>query len=88
MFIADLPTTPTRHNPALASFTLDVRRLDDWPPFLAVGPLKRRECLRRLLVARENVLSKLRQPRAHGSVGQGLDGCGVESAEDWLRRAR
>ena len=42
---------------ARASLPFDVRRLQDRPPFLNLGPVEGGEGLRRLLVRRENFLT-------------------------------
>src|SRR4051794_25059375 len=50
-------------------FTLDVRRLDDRPPFLDFGLLERRERFRCLLVAWENLLTQIRKLLANTLIG-------------------
>jgi hypothetical protein len=54
---------------------LDVRRLDDRPPLLDLGALKRAERLRRLLITGENLLSDIGKLSSHARIGQcGHDG--------------
>src|SRR3977135_644447 len=57
-----------------SSLRLDVRCLEDWPPLLDLGFLQRAELLRRLTLAREDLLPEVGQSRSHGWVGQGIDG--------------
>ena len=54
------PTPNGKYRPAQARLlTLDICRLDDRPPFLDLGLVKRAERLRDLLIARENLLADI-----------------------------
>jgi hypothetical protein len=55
------------------SLYLDPCRRDDRPPFLDLGFLIAVKRLRRLLLARENLLSHVREPLTHLRVSQGVD---------------
>src|SRR5215467_3189711 len=66
-------------------FRLDIGRLDDWPPLLDLGALKRRKRLWRLLVARRNLQPEIGEPPTNGSIRQRADRCGVELGENILR---
>jgi hypothetical protein len=69
------------------SFALDVRRLDDRPPFFDLGLVVRGERLRRLLLARKNLLAQTGEPRTHVRIGERLHDRGVELADDGLGRS-
>jgi hypothetical protein len=56
------PNLPNVASPE--SFPLDAGRRDDRPPFLDVGLHERPECLRRLLLTRENLQPEFHEPRA------------------------
>src|SRR6266478_1201802 len=66
------------------SLCLDPSRLDDRPPFLDLGQLQPAERLRRLLLARVDVLSKIGKPATHCRIGQGFHDCGIELGDDVL----
>src|SRR5262249_17167992 len=70
-----------------ASFRLDPKLLDERPPFLDLGLLECAERLRRLLLARENLIPEIGIPRSHQRIGQCLSGGGVEPVDYLLRRA-
>src|SRR5262249_61049609 len=65
----------------------EVRAFDDGPPLLDLGPVKGRECVWRLLLARDNMLTEVSQPLAHRRIGQPIQDRGIELADDILRRA-
>src|SRR2546428_2939433 len=64
------------------SFRLNVRRLDDRPPLLDLGLVEGAERFRRLLLGRENLLTKLGEPRPYRRIGQGLHHRGIELGDD------
>ena len=66
------------------SFRLDIRCLDDRPPLLDLGLVKGSECLRRLLLARRNLLAQIGEPLANGRIGQGFDNRAIERGDDVL----
>ena len=59
-----------------ASFGLDVRGLDDGPPFLDFGFVIGGKCLRPLLLGRWGDLAELVEPLLHRGVGE----CGTDDA--------
>src|SRR5712675_1714317 len=69
------------------SFSLDVRGLDDGPPFLNVGLLQCAECFWGELVSRENFLPGIGEPRTHRWLGERLHRSGIECGDDTLRCA-
>src|SRR6202030_886537 len=69
------------------SLCSDPGRLDDRPPFLDLGLLKRAEGFGRLLVARGNLLAEIGKARAQAWIGQGCHGRSIELGDDVLRRA-
>src|ERR1700730_1271262 len=68
------------------SLSLDVRRLDNGPPFLDLGLLKRAERLRRLLVARNDLLTEAGELLARCRIRQNIGDRRVELGDDRLRR--
>src|SRR5260370_8732893 len=64
-------------------FRLDIGRLDDRPPLLDLGALKRRKRLRRLLVARRNLQPEIGKPTADGAVRHRAGRCCVELGENF-----
>ena len=66
---------------------LDIRRLDDRPPFLDFGLVKGGERLGRLLLARRYLLADIGQSLAHFRIGERIHYSGVELRNDVLRRA-
>ena len=68
-------------------FRLEPGLLDDRPPFFGIGFNNRAESLRRLLLARENLLPEIGEPRSHRRIGQRVHGRRVELGDDVLRRA-
>ena len=60
------------------SLRLDVGGLDDRPPLLDLGLLQCAKRLGRLLLARENLLAKIGEPRTHRRIGQGINDRGIE----------
>src|SRR5260370_33604374 len=73
--------------PPLSLFHFDVSSLDDRPPFRDLGFLKPVERLRRLLVARKNLLPQIGQLCPNLRIGQGAHDRGIELGDDTLRRA-
>src|SRR5262245_53128259 len=69
------------------SFRLDVRRLDDRPPFLNLGLLISTQRLRRLLLARRDFEPLVGEGLMYGWIAQRVQGRRVELADDVLRRA-
>src|SRR5262245_24977288 len=69
------------------SFRLDAGLLDDRPPFLDLSLLEGSQSLRRLLLARHNLVTKVHEPLAGRWIRQSLDNRRVELADDVLRRA-
>ena len=45
------------------------------------------ERVRRLLLAWENLLAEIGEPRAHGRIGQGIHDRGIEPGDDGRRRS-
>ena len=62
-------------------------RLDDRPPLFDPGPVQGGERLRRLLLAREDLLAEIDEPRAHRGIGQGIHDRRIEPGDDGRRRA-
>src|SRR5438045_861825 len=69
------------------SFTSDIRCLDNGPPLLNFGPLKRAECLRRLLVARRDLIAKIAKSLTNGWISQAAHDGRVERSDNLFRRA-
>src|SRR5262249_34116806 len=69
------------------SFRLDVRRLDDRPPFLDLGLLISPQRLRRLPLARRDFEPLFGEGFMYGWIAQRVQGRRVELADDVLRRA-
>src|SRR5262249_33923660 len=67
------------------SFRLDVGRLDNRPPLLDLGTLKRRKLFRRLLFARRDVQSEIGEPTDDGRVRERADRRSIELGENVLR---
>src|ERR1043166_5495846 len=72
---------------ARASLALDVGGLDYRPPFLDLGLVIGDERLRRLLLARRNLLAEVGEPLAHARVRERRDHRGIEPGDDASRRA-
>src|SRR5262249_56177171 len=70
-----------------ASFRLDVGRLDDRPPPVDLSLVEGSQSLRRLLLARHNLVTQLHEPLAGRWSRQSLDNRCVKLADDVLRRA-
>src|SRR5262245_25858167 len=68
-------------------FSLDVRGLEDRPPFFDLGLLLRGKRFSRLLLARRNVLALISKSLLHGCVGQSSLHCRVKSCDGLLRRS-
>src|SRR6516164_4832949 len=69
------------------SFALDVRGLDDGPPFLGIGFLQGAQGLRSPSFGRKNLASEIDDPRSHRWIGQRpRNGC-VETANYLIRCA-
>src|SRR4051794_3936837 len=66
---------------------LDVRCLDDRPPFLDLGLLVSAERLRGLLLARRNLQTDVGKPLAHRRIGERIHHGGIELRDGILRRA-
>jgi hypothetical protein len=69
----NLATAATR-----PSFRLDVRGLDDGPPFRDLGFLQLTQCLRGLLLARRNLISEVDEALAQLGFGQDIHDRGIE----------
>src|SRR5262249_2374509 len=69
------------------AFRLDVRRLDDRPPFLDLGVLISTQRLRRLPLARRDFEPLGGEGLMYGWIAQRVQGRRVELADDVLRRA-
>src|SRR5262249_59593263 len=67
---------------------LDVRRLEDRPPFLDLGLLLGGERFGRLLLARWNILALIGESLPHGCVGQSPLHRRIESCDGLLGRSR
>src|SRR5262249_32486551 len=81
------PTPPTFHCRRHALFALDARASNDRPPlfgFLLVECVKR---VRRLLVARENLLADIGEPLAPGRAAERGDLRRIELDHNVIRRA-
>jgi hypothetical protein len=63
-----------------ASFRFDAGRLDDRPPLLDFSLVIGAERLRRLLVARRNLLAQIGESPAHVRIGYGLDDAALSLA--------
>jgi hypothetical protein len=61
-------------------------RLDNQPPFLDFGLLKGGERPWRLLLARNNLLAEVAEPRTNGWVGQRFYDRGIDFGDDVRRR--
>src|SRR5262245_50313855 len=72
---------------AFASLRLHACRLDDRPPLLDLSLVKGGKPLRRLLLARRHVESKIGEARAHRRIGERLHHGAVELGDDVLGRA-
>src|SRR6516225_68362 len=70
-----------------SSLSFDAGRVDDRPPFLKLGPLKRAEGFRRLLVAWENLLPKIGKTGTHAGVRERIHYSGIELRNDGWRRS-
>src|SRR5215469_14620315 len=70
-----------------ALFRLDIRRLDDRPPFLDLGLLIGTKRLRRLPLALRNFKALLGEALTYSRIAQRAHGRGIELADDVLRRA-
>src|SRR5262249_46692428 len=69
------------------SFRLDTRGLNDWPPFVDLGPLQRAERVRRLLLAGRNLLDDFGEPLTDLRTGQSSNNGGIEFGHNFLRRS-
>src|SRR5262245_36020633 len=69
-------------DPRLASFSLDVRGLDDRPPLLDLGFVERGKPLRRLLLARGDIEPKLREAGPQRRLSERLHHRAVELGDD------
>src|SRR5215472_645428 len=78
------PFTRARQGPRASSFHLDAGRLDDRPPLLDLGLVKRIERCRRQFLARKNVLRDVGQLLAHGGVLERVHHCGIELGDHRL----
>jgi hypothetical protein len=72
----------------LTSLCLDSQLLDDWPPFLGIGPLHRTERLRRLPFTWGNAHSSLDEPRLCRGIGKRFHCRRVELANNVTSSAR
>src|SRR6516225_9746647 len=78
---------PKQYRQRSGLFRLDVRRFDDRPPFVDLSLLEGSQSLRRLLLARHNLVTQVHEPLAGRWIRQRLDNRRVELADDVLRRA-
>src|SRR5262249_40261586 len=69
------------------SFRLDTCGLNDWPPFVDLGPLQRAERLRRLLLAGRNLLDDFDEPLTDPRTGQSSNNGGIKFGHNFLRRS-
>src|SRR5215831_12501208 len=67
------------------SFRLNMRCLNDRPPFLDLGLVEGGEALRGLLLARGDVQAKLTKTSAHARIGECLHHRAVEFDDDVAR---
>src|SRR5262249_31219230 len=67
------------------SFRLNIRCLNDRPPFLDLGLVEGGEALRGLLLARGDVQAKLTKTSAHARIGECLHHRAVEFDDDVAR---
>src|SRR5271170_2035008 len=66
---------------------LDVCRLDNWPPPLALGLLQSKQGLGRLLIERADLDTQLREALLALRIGEDTRHGGVERGDNILRRA-
>src|SRR5512143_1216161 len=69
------------------SIRLDVRGLDDRPPFLDGGTVQGTQRLRRLLIAQRDLLPEVGKASDDRWIGHRLDNYGVQFLHDLRRRA-
>src|SRR5215813_1148002 len=74
-----------RRSEVAFSLGLDVRGLDDRPPFLDLGLVMSEQCFRRLSVTRGNVLAEVGEALLHEGVGQAFDHRSIEPDNAVLR---
>src|SRR5215217_7657318 len=67
-----------------SSRRLDVSRLDQRPPLLDLGLVKCTQRLRRLLFARRNHVTQLRESLPHREIAERIHDRGVEPGDDRL----
>src|SRR5215469_14801026 len=67
------------------SFRLNIRCLNDRPPFLDLGLVEGGEALRGLLLARGDVQAKLTKTSAHARIGECLHHRAIEFDDDVAR---
>src|SRR5262245_65941635 len=65
----------------------DVGGLDQWPPFLDLGLVVRRERFRGLLLGRRDFLAKTDEALAHSRIGERRHGGGGQFRNDLARPA-
>src|SRR5262245_35075307 len=82
--LAPVHATSGRIAKATSLFRFDAGRLDDWPPFLDLGPVEGSKRLRRLLLARKDPLTEAREPRPHRWIAQRFDDSAVELGDRLL----
>src|SRR6185295_19350606 len=68
-------------------FDLDAGGFDDGPPFFDFTLVERGQPFRRLLLARRDIESEVREPALDGGIGERLHHGGVQPGDDFLRRA-
>src|SRR6266566_833722 len=72
----------TYYDKVINLFRLNARRPDDRPPLLGLRPMEGRKGLRRLLLARHDLLAQVGKSLAHPRLGQRVHGRGVEPRDD------
>src|SRR5689334_14003873 len=78
--------SPTSTSCAIWSFRLDAGRPNDRPPFLQLGAVQRSERLRRLLLARDDLIAEIGHALLDRGVTWGVDDGGIEPGDDGRRR--
>src|SRR5882762_1093328 len=73
--------------PWLSSLRFDAGGLDDGPPLLDLGLMKRSKRLRRLLVTRRNFEPEIAQAMAHSRVSHRIHSSAIEGGDDSFRSA-
>ena len=82
---APLLLTQSRSRDLAGSLALDVRRLDDRPPFFDLGFVKGGKRLRRLVFSRRNFLAEIKELGTHHRIVESLNDCSIELGDNFLR---